>query len=85
MTRYLLDRALQSVVVLLGVSAIVFFALHLTGDPAALMLPPDASREEIERFRTAMGFDAPLLLQYLRYLGAVLQGDLGTSLRFQQP
>ncbi|OWJ69102.1 ABC transporter permease [Inquilinus limosus] len=85
MARYLLDRALQSLVVLLGVSAIVFFALHLTGDPAALMLPPDASREEIERFRVAMGFDAPLLLQYLRYLGAVLQGDLGTSLRFQQP
>ncbi len=85
MGQYLLNRGLQSLIVLFGVSAIVFYSLHLTGDPAALMLPPDASREEIDRFRQAMGFDDPILVQHFRYLAGVLQGDLGTSLRFQRP
>jgi peptide/nickel transport system permease protein len=85
MTAYLLRRAGQSVVVLLGVSAIVFCSLYLTGDPAALMLPPSATRAEIATFRHAMGFDAPMAVQYLRYLGHALTGDLGTSLRFGGP
>jgi peptide/nickel transport system permease protein len=82
---FLGQRLAQSLLVLLGVSAIVFFSLFLTGDPAALMLPPDASRAEIAAFRHAMGFDAPLLVQYLRYLHHVVTGDFGTSLRFDQP
>jgi peptide/nickel transport system permease protein len=83
--RYVLGRLAQSVVVLLGVSAVVFFTLFLTGDPALLMLPPDANRAEIEAFRHAMGFDDPVWLQYGRYLWNALHGDLGRSLRFQQP
>ena len=75
----------QSAIVLLGVSAIVFFSMFLTGDPAALMLPPDASRAEIAAFRHAMGFDDPAIVQYLRYVGHAAIGDFGTSLRFQQP
>jgi peptide/nickel transport system permease protein len=78
-------RLCQAALVMLGVSAIVFFSLFLTGDPAALMLPPDASRAEIAAFRRAMGFDDPLALQYLRYVGRLLQGDLGRSLRFEAP
>lgn len=68
-----------------GVSLIVFFALFLTGDPAALMMPPDANRAEIEAFRHAMGFDDPLLVQYGRFVGGVLTGELGNSLRFHRP
>jgi ABC-type dipeptide/oligopeptide/nickel transport system permease component len=79
------SRALQSVVVLLGVSAIVFFALYLTGDPAALMMSPDASTAEIAAFRQAMGFNDPVWLQYGRFLAGALHGELGTSLRFQRP
>jgi peptide/nickel transport system permease protein len=82
---FLAGRLSQAAIVLIGVSAIVFFSLFLTGDPAALMLPPDASRAEIAQFRHAMGFDDPLPLQYLRYLAGVLQGDFGRSLRFQRP
>ena len=82
---FLLSRAGQGVIVMLGVSAIVFFALFLTGDPAALMMSPDASMEEIAAFRHAMGFDDPIWLQYLRFLGHALQGDLGTSLRYRRP
>lgn len=83
--RFLLSRAVQGLVVMLGVSALVFFALFLTGDPAALMMSPDASQAEIEAFRRAMGFDDPIWLQYLRFLGNLLQGDLGLSLRYQRP
>ncbi|WP_439496608.1 ABC transporter permease [Bosea sp. (in: a-proteobacteria)] len=85
MLRFLGNRLLQSIVVLLGVSAIVFFCLFLAGDPAALMMSPDASRAEIDAFRKAMGFDDPVLVQYLRYLGKALTGDFGMSLRFQRP
>lgn len=82
---FLGNRLAQGAVVLLGVSAIVFFSLFLTGDPAALMVAPDASREEIAAFRRAMGFDDPLWQQYLRFLSGALTGDLGLSLRFQRP
>jgi ABC-type dipeptide/oligopeptide/nickel transport system permease component len=83
---FLAERVALAVVVLLGVSLVVFLCLFLTGDPAALMLPPDASRDEIQRFREAMGFNDPWLLQYGRWVGRIiLDGDFGTSLRFQRP
>jgi peptide/nickel transport system permease protein len=82
---FISGRALQGIVVMFGVSAIVFFALFLTGDPAALMMSPDASREEIEAFRQAMGFNDPVWVQYGRFLASTLTGELGTSLRFQRP
>ena len=84
-TRFIALRTAQGSVVLLGVSIIVFLSLFLTGDPAALMMPPDASRAEIAAFREAMGFDDPFWLQYGRFLVGLLQGDLGTSLRFHRP
>lgn len=82
---FIAGRALQGLIVMVGVSLIVFFALFLTGDPAALMLPPEASRAEIEAFRHAMGFDDPIVVQYLRFVGGVVSGDFGRSLRFQRP
>lgn len=82
---FVASRALQGIVVLFGVSLIVFFALFLTGDPAALMMPPDASRTEIEAFRQAMGFNDPIWVQYGRFIGGVLSGEFGNSLRFQRP
>ncbi len=82
---FITGRALQGLVVMFGVSAIVFFALFLTGDPAALMMSPDASREELEAFRQAMGFNDPIWVQYGRFLASAVTGELGTSLRFQRP
>ena len=49
------------------------------------MMPPDASRAEIAAFREAMGFDDPVWVQYGRFLAGLVQGDLGTSLRFHRP
>jgi len=82
---YLLRRLAQSLLVLLGISVVVFVILHLTGDPTLLLLPPDASAEEIAKFRRAMGFDDPLYLQYWRFLRGALRGDFGTSLRHDEP
>jgi peptide/nickel transport system permease protein len=82
---YLLRRALQSVLVLFGVSFVVFGILFLTGDPALVLLPPDASVEDVEKFRTAMGFDRPFLVQYGRFLSGALQGDFGQSVRHGEP
>jgi peptide/nickel transport system permease protein len=85
MRTFLVRRLLQSLVVLFGVSFVVFAILHLTGDPALVLLPPDASAEDVRRFREAMGFNDPLLVQYARFLRGALQGDFGQSIRHGEP
>ena len=85
MNSYLVRRLWQSVLVLFGVSVVVFLILHLTGDPAALLLPPDATAEDIARFRKSMGFDDPVAVQYVRFLKGALRGDFGESLRHGEP
>jgi len=64
MTRYLFRCFWQSLMVLFGISLIVFILLHLSGDPAVLLMPPDATREDIENFRKLMGFNDPLFLRW---------------------
>ncbi|HSB41831.1 MAG TPA: nickel ABC transporter permease [Methylomirabilota bacterium] len=85
MKSYLLRRLWQSLIVLFGVSVVVFLILHLTGDPAGLLLPPDATAEDIAKFRRAMGFDDPVAVQYLRFLKGAVRGDFGESLRHGEP
>jgi len=82
---YLARRLLQSLLVLFGVSFVVFFILHLTGDPALVLLPPDASAEDVQRFREAMGFNDPFIVQYGRFLSGALRGDFGQSVRHGEP
>jgi len=82
---YLLRRLYQATFVLLGVMTIVFFLLHLSGDPTQLLLPLDATAAERAAFRTQMGFDDPLALQFVRYFLQVVQGDLGYSYRHGEP
>lgn len=85
MLAFLLRRLAGSVVVLAGVAAVVFFILHLTGDPAAIMIAPDATKDEIVAFRHAQGFDRPLVIQFASYAGGLLHGDIGKSLRHETP
>ncbi len=85
MSTFLFRRLLQSLVVLFGVSFVVFAILHLTGDPALVLLPPDASAEDVRRFRELMGFNDPFLVQYGRFLTGALQGDFGQSIRHGEP
>jgi peptide/nickel transport system permease protein len=85
-TAYIVRRLLYSVFVVFGVVTLVFFSLQLApGDPISLLLPAEgggaASQELADRLRARYGLDLPLHQQYLRYLGRVVQGDLGTSIR----
>jgi peptide/nickel transport system permease protein len=83
--RFLLVRLGHAVLVVLGVSVIAFGLMHLSGDPAALLLPPNATREDIELFRRQLGFDRPLPVQYLDFLSKAVRGDFGQSIRHNQP
>ncbi len=83
MGRYVAERLLQTIVVLLGISTIVFFVLRLTGDPVLLMVRPEATAEQVAQLRHAFGFDRPLIIQYLDFLVHALRGDFGISLRHQ--
>jgi ABC-type dipeptide/oligopeptide/nickel transport system permease component len=85
MTAYLVKRLAQSVIVVAAVVFIVFSMMFLSGDPATLLLPPDASPKDIEEFRRQMGFDQPLWEQFFRFVASLLQGDFGRSYRFQAP
>ncbi len=85
MSRYLLRRLLRTVVVLWGVSTIVFFVTRLSGDPITLMLPPDTPRAEVERVRAQFGLDRPLPVQYAIFLKNAVTGDFGQSIRQRQP
>jgi ABC-type dipeptide/oligopeptide/nickel transport system permease component len=83
---FLLRRLLLVGPVLLGVSLVVFAVLHISpGDPAEIMLGPQATHEDITRLRTELGLDEPLPVQYARWMGRVLQGDLGRSLWMKRP
>ena len=73
-------RLMQSVFVIIGVTLITFFALHLGGDPTYLYVSERASTEEIEQARVKLGFDRPLPVQYLAFVGGLLQGSIGDSL-----
>lgn len=85
MSRLVLERAGHAIFVVLGVSLLSFLLVHLTGDPASLLLPLDATQEDRDRFRQAIGLDRPLPVQYVDFLWRAAHGDFGTSLRFQQP
>src|SRR5215212_10040800 len=81
MTTYVIRRLLQSVLVIVGVTSLVYAILFQTGDPTFLSVGTDASQEEVERVRRMLGFDRPWYVQYAEFLGKALWGDFGTSLR----
>lgn len=85
MGRYILKRLWHTIYVLVGISMIAFFFIHLTGDPVMLMLPADASMHEIEELRQKLGFNDPLYVQYWRFATKAVQGDFGDSLYYHVP
>jgi peptide/nickel transport system permease protein len=76
---------LAAIPIVFIVSFLVFGMVFLSGDPAVLMLPPEATADDVEAFREFHGFNDPFLVQYGRFMKNALQGDLGRSLRFNQP
>jgi peptide/nickel transport system permease protein len=85
MARQILRRVLRAAAALLVVTAVVFALLHVSGDPAYILLTPEASPEDRAAFRAEYGLDRPLWVQYGRYLGRLAQGDFGQSLSFRTP
>lgn len=85
MLRFLLGRLVQAIPTLVGTSVVVFMLVHLTGDPALLMLSPDTPAAQVEEFRQRLGFTDPLPVQYGRFVVGILTGDLGESFRFRAP
>ena len=83
MIKYVLKRLFYSIFVLFGVATIVFFLTRLTGDPVAILLPPDAPLSQIEETTARLGLDKPLFAQYGIFLRNSLSGDLGTSIRYR--
>jgi peptide/nickel transport system permease protein len=82
---YVTRKVFHTLFVALGVITLVFVALRMSGDPAAAMLPGDASVEETIALRRTLGLDRPLYAQYASFLGSAVTGDFGMSFRHQQP
>ena len=82
---YVLGRLGQLVPTVLTVSLIAFVLIRLSGDPASLLLTPEATEAERRAFRDAHGLDRSLPVQYLVFLGNLLRGDLGTSFWQHEP
>ncbi len=86
MLRYLIRRLVLTIPVLVGVATLVFALIHfIPGDPAAAMLGEGATPEEVNQLRERLGLNRPLLVQYGSFLQGLLHGDLGVSLRNDQP
>lgn len=86
MLAYAIKRIFVLIPTLLAASLLVFVFIHLIpGDPAAVLLGDTATPEEIAQLTREMGLDKPLYTQFFLWLGNFLQGDLGTSIFFQEP
>ncbi len=85
MQRFIRKRAFASLLSLLGLVVAVFFLSRLTGDPAALFLPVDATEEMRQQFREIHGLNDPLIVQFGRYLWDLIHLDFGESLRKARP
>ena len=85
MLKYTIRRLLQTIPLLIAISFAAFIMMHLVpGDPVRNMMGIEASKEAVEAERERLGLNDPLLVQYGRFLGGVLKGDLGTSIFTKQ-
>ncbi len=86
MTKYVLWRLAGAIPLVLGIATIIFFLVNLApGDPTLLLLSPGMSQEVIEQMRANFGLDQPLLVRYVKWLGAMLTGDFGYSFSHSRP
>jgi peptide/nickel transport system permease protein len=85
MTVFIIRRLAQSLIVLLLTAVIVFLGVFAIGDPAEILIAPDATPAERAQVEASLGLDKPMHEQFLAFLGNAVQGDLGTSFVFNQP
>jgi peptide/nickel transport system permease protein len=79
MLRYLAGRLIQAISAVFGVLTTVFIVMRFSGDPTLLLVPEGASPESIDALRTALGFDRPVIVQYIDYLRSLSHLDFGIS------
>lgn len=84
MKSYFVRRLFQTIPVMLIIIFIVFTLVYLAGDPVALMLPADATQEEIQTLREALNLDRPYIVQLGTYIGNLLRGDFGISFHYNE-
>ena len=85
MQRFIARRVVQSLGVLVVLALVVFALARVTGNPADLLLPEDATRDDREHLLKALGLDRPVHEQLVKFVGGALHGDLGTSIRYRRP
>jgi peptide/nickel transport system permease protein len=85
MLRYFFSRLRLAVITILGVSLIVFVTSRMSGDVTLLLMPQDASQQELAAMRHQLGLDASYPVQYYRFLVNIAHGDFGQSLRYHEP
>jgi peptide/nickel transport system permease protein len=85
MTAYLLRRLMQTAMIVVVMSVIVFFGVHVIGDPVWLLVNPQMDQRDIEAAIRALGLDRPIWEQYFYFVRGALQGDLGRSFIFGEP
>src|SRR3954463_12040354 len=81
MARYFAIRIVRAMITIALVVTFAFVVLRLSGDPALIIMGPEAPPEVIAAFRKAWGLDEPIWVQYLDYFGAIARGELGRSMR----
>ncbi|MCD0501527.1 ABC transporter permease [Bordetella petrii] len=81
----IIRRLLQTLVVMLVMSAIVFVGIYLVGDPVSMLASPEATDAQREAIRVSLGLDKPLLMQYLVFIGQAVQGNFGNSFLTGEP
>ena len=79
MLRYAAGRLVQAAVAILGVLTIVFIVMRFSGDPTLLLVPEGASQEAVDALRKGLGFDRPIIVQYVQYLSDLASFNFGIS------
>jgi peptide/nickel transport system permease protein len=82
---FIVRRVIQSVIVVLVMSLVVFIGVHVVGDPVYILISDDMTQEEIDRFIQRLGLDRPVYEQYLHFLANAARGDLGNSFVYGEP
>ena len=85
MLAFIIQRLLQSVLVMIAVGFIAFSLFNFVGDPVSLMLPPEATTADRDEVRKSLGLDQPFYVQFAKFVGNALQGNFGISLRLGRP
>jgi len=85
MRAYLTKRLIHSIIIIIGISMVVFIISRMTGDPVSIMVDFTTPKEDRDIIRKELGLDKPIPIQYLIFLKNAVKGDFGTSIRYEEP